>query len=166
MRFLRWSAEPYPGEIKDLSKSGISLDAGALFEIGKLFDYGTLRVGAAIQNLNQPNLSKGGLDAGKIPNTIRAGLLFDAKDYLVEVDVVRYRSQTKFLVGVEYKIITPVDFRLRVGAVQITGDYEGGEYDGGFGLTIKGISIDYSYLYPAQIKQVGGSHRFSLGYKF
>jgi len=166
VKFLRWSADPYPGEPQDLSKSGLSLDIGVMVNIGKIFNYGALRAGGTIQNLNQPNLSKAGLDEGKLPSTLRVGLLFDTKDYSVEADVVRYRGQVKFLVGMEYKLTTPVDLRLRAGAIQAGGDFESGEYDAGFGITVKGVIIDYSYLHPIQIKQVGGSHRFSIGYKF
>jgi len=170
-KWLHWSAESYTdpetgATDKDFSNSSIALDVGALFEIGKFFNYTTLRIGAAAQNLNEPNISKSGVDAGKVPRTLRAGLLFDTETYLVEADVLRYGDQTKFLFGFELKVAGPYEFRLRGGAVQLTGDYEGGEFDGGFGFTVKGISIDYAFLYSAQIKQVGGSHKFSLVYKF
>ena len=170
-KWLQWSAEPATdpetGKTdQDFSKSSIGLDVGAIFEIGKFFDYATLRVGVAAQNLNEPNISKSGAEAGKMPRTLKVGLLVDTETYLVEADVLHQGDQTKVLMGFELKVASYYDFRFRGGTTQLTGDYEGGEFSGGFGFTVKGIAIDYAFLYSTQIKRVGGSHKFSLGYKF
>ena len=170
-KWLQWSADSYTDPItgvsdQDFSNSSIAFDVGALYNIGTFFNYATIKVGAAVQNLNEPNISQSGEDSGKIPRTLRAGLLFDTENYLVEADILRYGDLTKFLFGVELKTAGPYDLRVRAGTIQLAGDYEGGEFDGGFGITVKGISVDYAFLYPMQIKQMGGSHRFSLSYKF
>jgi hypothetical protein len=50
--------------------------------------------------------------------------------------------------------------------LSINSPYKQSGINGGFGLHIEELQIDYAYVFPLELKNVGGSHKLSLSYNF
>jgi hypothetical protein len=175
VKVLRWSAEPAPGE-SGLSYLGFTFDAGIHYTIKDIMQDSELRLGAAIHNITEPSIASNGSPDAKLPMVINAGAAYISKayNYMIAVDVLKendnliLRAGAEF-VGIRQQLIgLSTGFLVRVGYNGIVNetDYKQSGLNGGFGLEVERLAIDYAYVFPLELKNVGGSHKISLSYNF
>jgi hypothetical protein len=58
------------------------------------------------------------------------------------------------------------EFIVRIGGGRIISTLSQGEYNGGFGIVVEKVKVDYSYSYQAFIQNVGGISSIALSYEF
>lgn len=174
-KLLRWSAEAAPGE-SALSYLGFTFDAGAHYSFSNLIDNADLKVGLALQNITQPSIANNGSDDAKLPMSVGIGLAFVSRvyNYIIALDLVHYDRVTIIKTGAEFLGMKQQVFGLstaffiRVGYDGILGndDFSQRGINGGFGLNVDNLKIDYGYVYPLVLQNIGGSHKISLNYNF
>ncbi len=174
-KLLRWSAEAAPGE-SALSYLGFTFDAGAHYTFSNVFNNSDLRVGVAVQNLTQPSIADNGSSDAKLPISLGLGLAFVSNqyNYIIAFDLVRYDEITKIKAGAEFLGLSQEVFNMntaflvRVGYDAIVGSdiFNQRGINGGFGLNVENLKIDYAYVFPLVLQNVGGSHKISLNYNF
>ena len=175
LKLLRWSAEAAPGE-SALSYFGFTFDAGAHYTFTDVLQNSDLRVGASIQNITQPSIANNGSSDANLPIALGIGFAFvsHAYNYIVALDLVKYDNATKIKTGAEFLGLRQevlglnTAFLVRVGYDGIIGSdlYAQRGINGGFGLDINDLRIDYAYVFPLVLQNVGGSHKISLNYNF
>lgn len=173
-KFIGWSAAAAPGE-GALSYMGFSVDAGVFYSFEKLFATNNLNLGLSVQNINQPSIASEGTD-GTLPMRIGLGVGIVSTQYNYQVTLDIYREEdiyqvkggaeflgmqsnimgydTRFLIRGGYNNIVQSDFAEESGL------------NGGFGLVIDNVTIDYAYVYPLAITNTGGNNKISLTYNF
>ncbi|NWF88121.1 MAG: type IX secretion system membrane protein PorP/SprF [Ignavibacteriaceae bacterium] len=175
LKLLRWSAEAAPGE-SALSYFGFTFDAGAHYTFSNLLDNSDLQVGISVQNITQPSIANNGSADANLPMSLGLGFAFVSNiyNYIIALDIVKYDNTTKIKTGAEFLGLRHevlglnTSFLLRVGYDGIIGSdlYSQRGINGGFGLYINDIRIDYAYVFPLVLQNVGGSHKISLNYNF
>lgn len=137
------------------SKSGIGLDAGLMFQASP-----ALRLGAAVRNVNRPDLGLAVED--KVPMTWRTGGAY-AWNRFTFLGEARGRSEasdvdSKWGLGVEWNATGPLMFRAGADAGQVAA---------GMGLGFRDLRLDYAFSFErSQGAGEAGNHRMSLGYRF
>lgn len=175
LKLLRWSAEAAPGE-SSLSYFGFTFDVGAHYTFNDLIENSDLKVGISIQNLTQPSIANNGSADAKLPILAGFGLALVSHkyNYIAAVDIVRYDESTKVKAGAEFLGLRHdvfglnTAFLIRVGYDGIIGSdaFIQRGINGGFGLNVNDLRIDYAYVFPLVMQKVGGSHKISLNYNF
>ena len=174
-KLLNWTAEAAPGE-SALSYLGFTIDIGAHYSFLNILGNSDLRVGIALQNLTQPSIASNGSNDAQLPISIGMGVanVSNEYNYIIALDIVRYDMTTKIKTGAEFLGLRQevfglnTAFLLRVGYDGIIGSdvYSQKAINGGFGLNIDDLKIDYAYVFPLVLQNVGGSHKISLNYHF
>lgn len=180
-KLLRWSAEGDVDPIrevrdKNFSKTSFAFDIGVMYQLSLPFienklKPGRLQLGLMLQDINQPNISQSGLDGGKMPFGLTAGMGYLSDNLIIAADISRKNEFTRMHIGAEYLLYSlqmkswNFAFLVRGGGIRILNDRKGGEFDLGFGLSIRNILIDYVYVYPLVLKDVDGSHKISLSFQ-
>ena len=178
-RLLHWSAAAAPGEAA-LSYTGFTVNAGVQYIIKNFLvdaldvSASTLRLGLHVENLTQPSVSSSGSSDAKLPMNLDAGVAYisGAYDYMITAGVARAEGGTRYKAGAEF-LVAGGDFfgsKARVVA-RLGGDRDArgnsqGEYTAGFGLMWDALGIDYVYLYPVEMTDLGGTQRITLLYNF
>ena len=162
VRVLRWSADGYQGDA-DRSGTGIAIDLGFRYDVWRLPE-GTLSLAAAVLGVNEPDVSERGGGTG-IPRQVLLGFGYEDAHYAVEADWETVDGDARLRVGGEYKVGGRYDMRLRLGASGMNKDEHSGQVDGGIGLRMGSVVIDYAYHDSSQINGLG-TQRLSLGYRF
>ena len=167
LRLLRWSADGYQDPVsglsdEDRSGSGLGVDVGVHFGLLR-WQEGVLNLGFSGQNLNEPDVSESG--GPGIPRRLSLGLGYEDPVYAVEANVEFADGDSRLRVGGEYRLGGSSDLRLRAGASGIAGEGAAGGIDGGVGLRLGGVVLNFAYHYSSEIA-AGGGQRFSLGYQF
>ena len=175
LKLLRWSAGAAPGE-SALSYFGFTFDVGAHYTFSNIFENSELRVGVSIQNLTQPSIASNGSDDAKLPMSMGLGFAYvsNKHNYIIALDIVRFDGATKIKTGAEFLGLREeffglnTAFLIRVGYDGIFGSdvYSQRGINGGFGLNIDDFKVDYAYVFPLVLQNVGGSHKISLNYNF
>jgi hypothetical protein len=162
VRVLRWSADGYQGDA-DRSGTGIAIDLGFRYDVWRLPE-GTLSLAAAVLGVNEPDVSESGGGTG-IPRQVLLGFGYEDAHYAVEADWETVDGDARLRVGGEYKVGGRYDMRLRLGASGMNKDEHSGQVDGGIGLRMGSVVIDYAYHDSSQISGLG-TQRLSLGCRF
>ncbi len=175
LKILRWSAEAAPGEAA-LSYLGFTFDAGAHYTISDVLEGSDLKLGVTVQNLTQPSISNSGSPDANLPITYGLGLAFVSNkyNYIVALDIVKNNEVTKIKSGAEFLGLREnvfglnTAFLIRLGYDGIVGSdvFSQRGINGGFGLSFNEFKIDYAYVFPLVLQNVGGSHKISLNYNF
>ncbi|HEY4756724.1 MAG TPA: PorV/PorQ family protein [Ignavibacteriaceae bacterium] len=175
LKLLRWAAEAAQGE-SALSYFGFTFDVGVHYTFPNILTNSDLRVGFAIQNLTQPSIASNSNDDAKLPMSLGLGfaLVSNEYNYIVALDIVRFDETTKIKTGAEFLGLRQevfglnTAFLIRVGYDGIIGSdvYSQRGINGGFGLNVDDFKIDYAYVFPLVLQNVGGSHKISLNYNF
>lgn len=174
-KLLRWSAGAAPGEAA-LSYLGFTFDAGFHYTLNDIFNGSDLRIGLAAQNITQPSIASNGNSDAKLPMILAAGLAYVSisYNYLVALDFVKEGDAYYIKTGAEFLGLRQQVLGLNTGFLVRAG-YNGTVNDtpfsrsginGGFGLEVENLIIDYAYVYPLELTEVGGSHKVSLSYNF
>lgn len=174
-KLLHWSAEAAPGE-SALSYTGFTFDVGALYTFKNLISESELSLGMVAQNLTQPSIANNGSSDAKLPLRLGFGLAFYslAYNYLLTMDLMKENDIVLFKGGTEFSALkadlfsVTTEFFVRLGYNRIiSSDFsEQSAINGGFGINVDMLKIDYGYVFPMEISNLGGSHRISLTYNF
>lgn len=178
VKILRWSAEAPQGENavpeSPLSYTGFTVDIGTTYVIPEVMEENDLYVGASILNITQPSVANNGSSDAALPMELNIGTAYVSRKFNYKIlggvgirkegvrvsvgfDITAMKAR---LMGVEN------EFFVRLGGGRLTAQDSQGEYNGGFGMKIDNIVIDYSYSYQAFIRHVGGISSISVGYEF
>ncbi len=174
-KILRWSAAAAPGE-SALSFFGLSFDAGVYYTIDDIFNEGNLRFGVAAQDITEPSIAKNGSKDAKLPMKLAAGISYFSPgfDYLFALDGIKEGDAYFLRFGAEFLGMKTQVFGIETG-FYIRGGYNGivnnisskqSALNGGFGIFVNKLRIDYAYIHQFEINSIGGSHKISLGYQF
>lgn len=167
VRVLRWSADGYRDAASGLADpdragTGLGADVGVRCVLLR-WRQNAVSVGFSGQNLNEPDVSEGG--GTGIPRRLVLGLGYEEPLYSGEADIEVVNGVNRVRVGGEYRVGGRCDLRLRAGASGTTGEGSAGELDGGLGLTLRGVSLNWAYHFASEIA-AGATQRLSLGYQF
>lgn len=175
VKLLQWSAAAAPGE-SALSYLGFTVDIGVLYTFKNLLSNSELSLGLVVQNITQPSIASNGSSDAKLPMKIGFGTSFYSSlyNYMINVDVIKENDIISVKTGSEFSAFKSdflqldSEFLVRAGYNRIiNSDFaEQSGLTGGFGLNINNIVLDYAYLFPFELKNVGGTHKVSLLYKF
>lgn len=184
LRFLRWQADGFTDQVSGLrdpsfSYNGYTLDAGVIFDLGtpafgplrRIVSGGSLRLGVYGTNLNEPNVSDGGVSGAELPRGFEGGLAYIHNQYVVAVSLSRREKMTRLQGGLEVQLarFAPAPWSSvlvgRVGGVRLLSEGKGGEVAAGAGILVGRLAIDYAYVYPLALRDAGASHKISLGYR-
>ncbi len=177
MKILSWSAEAPSGEFAvpepAISFTGVSFDAGAVYQIPEIFEENDLNIGVALTDLLSPTISTAGSDDG-IPLTMSAGVAFMSRkfNYSIFGGVSMKAGEMKVSFGYEQSAMktsaygVDAEFIVRVGGGRVTAADSQGEYNGGFGLVVNNVRVDYAYSYQAFLRNVGGISSIAIAYAF
>lgn len=175
LKLLRWSALAAPGE-NSQNYMGFTFDTGIFYSIENVFGNGVVRFGAAAQDITQPSIAINGSDDAKLPMKLAAGISYFSPtyNYLVAIDGVKEEENyilkfgTEFL-GAKTKLAgVETGLFVRGGYSSIINDspFKQSSLNGGFGVFINNLRIDYAYVNNIEVVGIGGSHKFSLSYQF
>lgn len=178
VKILRWSAEAPQGENavpeSPLSYTGFTVDIGTTYFIAEVMEENDLYLGASLLNITQPPTAHDGSSDAVLPMEVNVGTAYVSRKFnykiLAGIGIRKEGVRVSFgfdmtalkvhLMGVEN------EFYVRFGGGRLTAQDSQGEYNGGFGMKIDNIVIDYSYSYQAFIRHVGGISSISVGYEF
>lgn len=174
-KLLGWSAEAAPGEAA-LSYTGFTVDAGAIYTFDELLYADYLSLGLSLKNITQPSIASNGSSDGTLPMILALGTVYYSKkfeymllaDFELQDDIIAVRLGAEFLTA-RYNVFGyDNDFFLRGGYNNVvSADFaRDSGLSGGFGLNVEMVKLDYAYLYPLEIKFMGGSHKLTLTYNF
>ena len=185
VKLLRWGADgdvdPISGvRDKDFSYTGLSFDVGLLYGLlatentflEPFIGAGKVQLGATVIDMLQPSIAENGSSDAKLPLGINGGLAFIREDAAVAMGIQRKAERTRLQLGGEFALIrsgtgpVPIDFRLRGGGIMMLSDHKGGEATFGFGLNLRNFILDYAYVYPVVLKDVGSNHKVSFNFHF
>lgn len=174
-KLLGWSAEAAPGE-SPLSYTGYTADIGAFYTFRTITPSSDLSLGVVAHNITQPSISKSGSSDANLPIQLGLGIAYnsDLYDYIISADVYKEEDQISIKSGAEFSVFSRAllnlntNLLIRMGYNRIVkSDFaEQSGLNGGFGLNIEKLEIDYAYQLPIELSNVGGSHKISLSYKF
>lgn len=120
--------------------------------LGILFKQSTYRLALVFADMNNPKSKQGDL----IPASLQiGGLLNSFNGFSLSCDFLKNTVSERFLGGIELNLL-PI-FSLRFGVA--TNPYL---IAGGFGVSLKNLSIDYGYRYHPRLKE---THVLSLSLK-
>jgi len=185
LKGLRWGADgdidPVTGvKDKDFSFTGFSFDIGVLYSLlstrntllEPIVGAGQFQLGAVMTDLLQPSIAENGSSDAKLPLGITGGLAFIRQDASIAVSIQRRAETTRLQLGVELELYhfqsesLPMHFWLRGGGIRMLSDHKGGEVDLGFGIGVKNYILDYAFVFPLVLKDVGSNHKISFNFRF
>ncbi len=178
IKILRWSAESPQGENAvpepSLSYSGFTFDIGGVYVLRNIVEENDVHIGVSLMNLTQPSVANNGSSDATLPMEINIGSAYVSRtfNYSILSGMTIRKGELKITVGTEINALKTTlvgvesEFFVRFGGGRFTVKDSQGEYNGGFGLKVDGLLIDYSYSYQAFIQHVGGISSLSLGYEF
>jgi hypothetical protein len=177
-KILSWSADAPKGENAvpepATSFTGISFDAGVLYVIPELFGENDLQVGMSLSDITQPSVAANGSADAALPFQFSAGAAYISHKYQYTVmgGMAIRGTDTKINFGYEISAMktstfgVDAEFIVRIGGGRIISTLSQGEYNGGFGIVVEKVKVDYSYSYQAFIQNVGGISSIALSYEF
>jgi len=122
------------------------------FNLGMLYKQNIYRLAVVLTDLNNPKTRAGDL----IPMALRVGVTFaPVTNFSLSSNFLRSAESERFFGGVEFQLL-PI-FILRIGVA--TNPYL---VAGGFGISLRNLSLDYSYRYHPSLKE---THILSLSLK-
>lgn len=174
-KLLRWNALAAPGE-ESQSYIGFTFDAGLFYSIHQVFGSGILRIGVAAQDITQPSIAINGSNDAQIPMKLSAGISYYSPtyDYLFAVDALKESENYILRFGAEFLGLKTKVYGLETG-FYLRGGYNGiinntpykqDALNGGFGVFVNNLKIDYAYVSHNQIVGLSGSHKISFTYQF
>jgi hypothetical protein len=148
-------------KLADEKANGAAFDLGANLIYPKPVMGGTMRLGAAIQNLGSGMKFEAQNDP--LPTDFRVGVaavqMLDKK-LNASLDYTSPKDDTPYISGgLEYWLVPFM--ALRTGYV--ANKNEGSGIRAGLGIRIKGVSFDYAYAGQGEL---GMSHRYELSFRF
>lgn len=177
-KLLSWSADAPQGEYAvpepAISFTGVSFDLGALYVIREIFEKNDVHVGFTLSDITQPSVANSGSSDAALPMRISAGGAFISRKHNYSIFGSSTFSDGDVRLAFGYEIsalkISTIginsEFLFRFGGGRMTRADSQGEYNGGFGLIVENIKIDYSYSYQAFIQNVGGISSVAVSYEF
>lgn len=174
-KFLRWNAEAAPGEATQ-TYTGFTFDLGVFYTIQNIFGNGIMRFGASALDITQPSISINGSDDAKLPIKFATGISYYSPNfnYLIAVDGVKENENYVLKFGAEFLgmktnvlgIETRIFIRGGYNSSMINSPLKQSSINGGFGIWVDRMKIDYGYFNHMEIQTLGGSHIISIGYQF
>lgn len=149
----------------DLSHRAWSLDLGGTWEVGFVHPLVYLRVGLAARGLNGANFAAGGQAAGEEPRSVVLAASISMAGRELLIDLERRDGRSELRAGYETRTVSLNGARFRVGGAALGSNLADGELNVGLGHDWKDWNFDYAYSYPLQVTGMGGTHRFSVGYR-
>ncbi len=177
-KILSWSAESPQGENAvpepAFSYSGISFDVGMLYLIPELFGENDLQFGLTLTDLTQPSIASNGNKDAVLPFQFSAGAAYVSHKYHYTIlgSATMKESDIKLSFGYEISALKTStlgidgEFLVRIGGGRIATSDSQGDYNGGFGIILDNVKVDYSYSYQAFIRNVGGISSVAISYEF
>ena len=150
--------------IAEASAQSLALDLGSVYECS-YFGPGVPRLGLAVQNIG-PGMKF--LDErSPLPLTVASGVGYRLPSGLTVAVDYRHRPYSRaseLNLGTEYAVLG--SFAVRAGYASMVGGAGSSAlkgFAGGFGLTARGYSLDYSIT---PFGELGNAHRLSIGARF
>lgn len=175
LKLLRWNAQAAPGE-EAQSYLGFTFDAGLFYSIYQVLGNGILRFGAVAQDITEPSISINGSDEAKLPMKLSFGISYYSPtyDYMFAIDGIKEEDNYLLKFGAEFLGMKTKVYGVESG-FYLRGGYNGivsnspfkqNSLNGGFGVFINQLKIDYAYESHIQITGLGGGHKISFTYQF
>lgn len=178
VKLLGWNAAAPQGEFAvpepSLSSTSLTFDAGVVYRIPEFLEENDLHVGFSVLNITQPSIAHNGSADAALPMELSTGFAYLSHKYHYTIlGGIFYKKQdVKLTFGFEATALQVTvagmqsAFIVRLGGGRVTAPNSQGEYNGGFGLVMDNLSIDYSFSYQAFIREVGGISSVALSYEF
>lgn len=174
-KLLRWNAQAAPGE-EAQSYLGFTFDAGLFYSIYQVLGNGILRFGAVAQDITEPSISINGSDEAKLPMKLSFGISYYSPtyDYMFAIDGIKEEDNYLLKFGAEFLGMKTKVYGVESG-FYLRGGYNGivnnspfkqNSLNGGFGVFINQLKIDYAYESHIQITGLCGGHKISFTYQF
>ncbi|MCK9410070.1 MAG: hypothetical protein WCX28_03395 [Bacteriovoracaceae bacterium] len=177
-KILSWSAESPQGEYAvpepGFAYTGVSFDLGAFYQIPEIFEQNDLQFGIALLDVTQPSIASNGSSDATLPMKLSTGAAFISRKhhYALYGAATLSEGNRKLAFGYELSAFhvsamgIESELFIRFGAGRVTKTDSQGEYNGGFGIVVNKVKIDYSYSYQAFLQNVGGISSIAMSYEF
>lgn len=177
-KILSWSADAPQGEYAvpepALSFTGISFDVGLVYIVPEIFEQNDLQIGMTMYDITQPSIAHNGNSSASMPFHLAGGVAYLSHKYHYTIlgGVSLKENDVRISFGYEISALKTStfgiesEFFVRVGGGRIASGDSQGEYNGGFGLVVEKMKVDYSYSYQAYLRNVGGISSIALSYEF
>ena len=132
-----------------------------LYSVPNLSFFPGLSLGLSIKSINRPNIDFKKDDP--LPTEVSGGLAYRYNQFLFPLDVSSDRGKTRTHLGLE-RSLWQNRMVLRLGS-DLTQIGTGFGYHQPFFASF-GLHVDYTFLWPLELRETYGSHRITLGMKF
>ena len=177
-KLLYWSA-PAPAGIlavpeDPISKTTLSFDVGALTQIRNIFPDNDLQVGLFFGDITRPSIAQNGSGDGALDLRMSLGATYISRvyDYAVTAHYTVAGQSRRFGIGAELAAMKTsvfnqaIEFTVRAGAGGMEASAHQLDINGGLGIRVADIVLDYAYAYQTQLLSVDGTHHLTLRYTF
>jgi hypothetical protein len=176
VKALHWSSAPPAGRLAapeaGMSHVTMAFDAGAQSLIRDIFPNNDIRVGIAFNDINRPSIAKNGSADAKLDLKMSLGVTYISHTYdyvatfhyTVAGPVKRYGIGAEFVALKATMMGQEVVFLVRAGGGGLAAPGKQGDINGGFGIRLAGVTMDYAYAHQTELLYVGGTHHVTLRY--
>ncbi len=136
---------------------------------------GHLNIGVKVADINEPNISLAGVEAGKVPRHALAGVVYDVRDVVVgaidfdmPLRTATLQDPMRLSLGIEGRLFGK-RLQLRSGYEMLMGDADASNVHLGLGfrsMTKHNIGFDYALIIPSGNLAENLHHKFGMIYGF
>ncbi len=163
---ISYGSDEYTRQYDLFNEYGYTTKLSLGFDLGVMYNFvEDWYAGLAIKNINSPNVGLSQKPEDALKPTITPGICYGISDLNVTMDIIFDMADVMLLTGVE-KWLQENSVALRGGLN--TGTRNKGSFSVGFGYYYKEMfNINYGFVWNLSgIKDIYGTHRISLSYKF
>ncbi|HAV22118.1 MAG TPA: hypothetical protein DCX46_01195 [Bacteroidetes bacterium] len=177
-KLLQWSTPAPSGRLavpeEGFSNVSVSFDIGAQSQVRDIVPDNDVRFGIFFGDITRPSIAANGSKHAKLDLKMSAGAAYISRvydytiafHYTVAGDVRRIGIGTEIVAVKSSVLEQQVQLVVRVGGGGVQSPERQGDLNGGFGLTVAGLTFDYAFAHQTELLSVAGSHHLSLRYTF
>jgi hypothetical protein len=177
-KMLHWSTPPPAGLLAvpedGFSAITFSFDVGAQSLVRDIVQGNDVLFGISFGDITRPTIAKNGSGDGKLDLSMAAGATYVSRiyDYALTLHYTVAGETRRLGVGGEFIAMKsslldqPVELIVRVGGGGLQTSKKQADVNGGFGIRVAGLLLDYAYTYQTELLNIDGTHHLTLRYSF
>lgn len=177
-KLLQWSTPSPSGRLAQpeagYSKITLSFDVGAQTTIKDIVPDNDVTIGFMMGDFTRPSIAQNGSSDASLDLKMSLGVQYFSRvyNYAVTAHYTIMGSVQRLGVGTEILAMKTslldeeAEVVVRVGGGGQLQSGQQGDINGGLGLSVGGLTMDYAYTIQTELQYVGGTHHISLRYFF
>ena len=177
-KVLYWST-PAPAGLLAVPEDGIStitfsFDVGAQSLVRNIVQDNDIMFGISFRDITRPTIAKNGSGDGKLDLQMAAGATYISRiyDYALTLHYTVTGETRRLGIGGEFVAMKtslldqPVELTVRVGGGGLQASKKQADINGGFGVRVGSLLLDYAYAYQTELLYIDGTHHLTMRYSF